>query len=120
MSNLQIRIRKEGILVIGWGIRNILCITILIVIPWVLFTLSNVRNTLNSASEAQTRRLENFLINNYKSSQVRYGKGQKGIQVGHLYEYFFEEGHKRLEHVMVAITDKTDVSRPLESGVLGI
>ena len=55
-------LRKEGILVVGWGVRNILLITILIGIQWVLFILSDVRSALNNTLEAQPHHLENVLV----------------------------------------------------------
>ena len=51
-------------------------------------------------------------FNNYKSTFLRYGKGQKDVTGEYLYSHFFSEGHKELEDVNVMVIDKTDLNDP--------
>ena len=86
-------LKKVGVFVMIWVTESIILITILIVIPLVLFTLLNVRSVVNSILEAQSRRLENVLIT---TKEVCLGmEGVRGEYRG-------------------SIIDKTDISKPAE------
>ena len=51
-------------------------------------------------------------FNNHKSSMIRFGRGQRGIPGEHLYKHSFEDGHKRLENMVVKIIDRTNIYDP--------
>ena len=51
-------------------------------------------------------------FNNYKSTFLQYGKGQRDVAGEYLYSHFFSEGHKELEDVNVMVIDKTDLNDP--------
>ena len=44
-------------------------------------------------------------FNNHKNSLKRFGKGQRGIAGEHLYDHFYEQGHKGIEDIQVKIVD---------------
>ena len=45
-------------------------------------------------------------------SAMRYGTGQRGIPVEHLYSHFFGNGHEGVNDMTVLIIDKTNVIEP--------
>ena len=51
---------------------------------------------------------------NHKSSLNEFGRGQRGICWEHLYSYFYEEGHSRLQDILAQIIDITDVRKQIE------
>ena len=94
---------KEGILVIGWRIRNILNYD---------FDCDSTDTVYLTECEKCSKQYVGSTItsfrkrfNNYKSSLVRYGKVRGEYRETICMSIFFLKGNKGLDHVMV----KTDV-----------